>query len=159
MKDSIKFTENLIKGEIAQAIFEQMFIEIGTAVVIPFGYEHPFPVLAQFQRTMDQKDREDLVNVRNMPDFLLVSKKEDHAILVEVKYRKDKNKKVVKKLAKEICTRWPSSWLFLATQDGFYFGKCSELEKDGKIFSLRADWVPENRQQKYLELLKAYINF
>lgn len=157
LKDNIDFTKNLIKGEIAQAIFEQMFIEMDTSIIIPFGYEYTASVLHQFQRGMDEKDREDLQNVRNVPDFLLVSQQKRNAILVEVKYRRKKDSELIKRIAHEVYGRWPSTWLFLATLDGFYFGKCSDIKKSGKIDSLSTKLISEKRQEQYLTLLKNFI--
>lgn len=156
-KDNIDFTNSLIKGGMAQTIFEQMFIEMDTSIVIPFGYEYTASVLNQFQREMDENDRKDLINVRNMPDFLLVSQKKKNAILVEVKYRRLKPESEVKDIANKVFKRWPSAWLFLASLDGFYFGKCEYIKDTGRIDKLSTEWVTAERQEEYLHLLKKYI--
>lgn len=159
LKDNIDFTKSLIKGEMAQVIFEQMFIEMDTSIVIPFGYEHTATVLHQFQRGMNEQDRQDLKNVRNMPDFLLVSQEKKNALLVEVKYRRIKSEGEILKLAKEVYKRWPSCWFFLATLEGFYFGKCSKImDNKGKISPLSINWVSKERQGQYLDLLKKFIS-
>src|SRR2546423_1713308 len=148
LKDNIDFTKSLIKGEIAQAIFEQMFIEMDTSIIIPFGYEYTATVLHQFQRGMDEQDRKDLKNVRNIPDFLLVSQQKKNAILVEVKYRRKKDIETVKKIAHEVYNRWPSTWLFLATLEGFYFGKCTDIKETGQVDPLSSKLIPQDRQEQ-----------
>jgi len=49
IKENIKFAKNLIKGKIAEIIFEQMIRDEERYTVIPFGYEHTVPTLAQYQ--------------------------------------------------------------------------------------------------------------
>jgi len=46
MDKNIDFSRDLIKGRIAEVIFEQMFREQGQYTVIPFGYEQTVPTLA-----------------------------------------------------------------------------------------------------------------
>jgi hypothetical protein len=157
-RDNIDFTKNLIKGGIAEVIFQQMFIEMDTSIVIPFGYEHSATVLHQFQKQMEQQDKIDLENVRNMPDFLLISQEKKNAILVEVKYRKFKSDIYTAEIAQKICNRWSSTWLFLASSEGFFFGKCSEIiASKGKIDKLSENWVTKERQEQYLNLLIRFI--
>src|SRR3712207_6569137 len=105
------FTENLIKGKISEVIFQRMFVEVGTAMVIPFGYENIAPLLAQSIKNMDENDKLDLKNIRNMPDFLLVAMDRNHARLVDVKYRSHCTPDTTAKIAQEIYARWPSAWM------------------------------------------------
>ncbi len=49
MRNEIEFSKDLIKGKVAEVIFEQMFREEEKFTVIPFGYEHTMPTLAQYR--------------------------------------------------------------------------------------------------------------
>ncbi len=42
--------KKLIKGKIAEIIFEQMFRETGEYTIIPFGYENIVPELTQCKK-------------------------------------------------------------------------------------------------------------
>jgi hypothetical protein len=157
-KTNLEFAENLIKGKAAEIIFQRMFVEMGTAMVIPYGYENVTPVLAQYLHEMDENDKKDLQNVRNMPDYLLIAaddKKNER--LVDVKYRKYNDPDRIQKVATEVFERWPSAWMFLATQEGFFFGKCEIIKQEGKIDPLNHSWVSQEKQREYLDLLCKYI--
>lgn len=45
-KDPITFTENLVKGKIAETIFERMLLATGNYTVLKGGYEHTMPLVA-----------------------------------------------------------------------------------------------------------------
>lgn len=77
------FSRQLIKGKIAEVIFEQMFRETGRFTVIPFGYETVMPELMQYARGEAYRDLVD--NIRNAPDFAMISHNPDEVYLVEVK--------------------------------------------------------------------------
>ena len=158
-KTNLDFAENLIKGKAAEIIFQRMFVEMETAMIIPYGYENVTPTLAQYYKNMDENDKKDLKNVSNMPDFLLIAANDKkNALLVDVKYRKHNVPRIIKKAAKEVYNRWPSTYIFLATQEGFFFGKCEQIiNENGKIEPLDKAWVNEEKQQEYLNLLCKYI--
>jgi len=80
------FVTNLIKGRITETIFHQMFQEATTFTIIPLGYENIIPELAQYQHKV--KNPTTLNNLRNVPDFLLISKDKDEVHLVEVSTEK-----------------------------------------------------------------------
>ena|SRR3989338_3767030 len=114
-KTNLEFAENLIKGKAAEIIFQRMFVEMGTAMIIPYGYENVTPTLAQYYKDMDVHD-------------------------------------------KEVFKRWPGAYIFLATQEGFFFGRCERIvEEDGAIEPLSTEWVNTNKQKEYLDLLCKYI--
>lgn len=45
--NNISFTKNLIKGKIAEIIFENMLREAGIFTILHFGYEYILPELAK----------------------------------------------------------------------------------------------------------------
>src|SRR5437867_4116486 len=100
------FSKQLIKGKIAEMVFDQMFRKVGDYTVIPFGYETIIPEIMQYT---DQANSRGLIdNIRSAPDFALVSHDPRQVHLVEVKYRSRVDIEEVKNIAKVICDRWDS---------------------------------------------------
>lgn len=153
----IEFSEQLIKGKIAELIFSQMFRNSNKFTVIPFGYENTFPEIAQYAYMAD--NTQVLDTIRSAPDFALVSHDKRDVYLIEVKYRSFIDKKHVKEMAEKIQNRWKSVQLFIATPTGFYFGNCSEIvSSEGIISNLNTAWVSENDQKEYVRLLNEFIS-
>lgn len=152
----IEFSRKLIKGRIAEVVFEQMFRKENKYTVIPFGYEHTVPTLAQYQHlAMVQRVME---NIKDAPDFVLISDDRKEVYLVEVKYRKSLKFEEIKAGCEKLLVRWDPSWLFLATPEGFFFAPCRTIVKNGSISSLAPTWVNENLQKEYLNLLNEFEN-
>lgn len=151
---NIVFSRNLIKGRIAEVIFEQMIREEGEYAVIPFGYEHTVPTLAQYRHLTDVKDVMD--NISDAPDFALVSEDKTKLYLVEVKYQKILNHEEVLRHAEKLLERWKSPWIFIATKAGFFCAPCSSVRHTGRITELPNSWVAPDRQEAYLKLLNEF---
>lgn len=152
----IEYTKNFIKGKIAEHIFELMFRESGKFTVLKFGYENTLQELAQYQHLIHVKSVLD--NIRNAPDFVLVSQDKREVYLVEVKYRKTRNPEELKKIAEENLKTWNPSWLFIASPDGFFFEPCnSVLVKNGEMDRLYSKWVSEENQEKFNALTKIFL--
>src|SRR5680860_721044 len=135
------FTERLIKGKIAEVIFQQMFREQGGYTIIPFGYEYTVPQISQCININKQAQKV-IDNIKHAPDFALVSSNSQDVYLVEVKYRKNYSEKYALEDAEIQKERWSPSWLFYATLDGFYFDSCSSIVyKQGKAKKLSEKWV------------------
>jgi hypothetical protein len=149
------FSKQLIKGKIAEMVFDQMFREAGKYTVIPFGYESVMPELMQYTRQAEYKDL--LENVRNAPDFALVSHNPKEVFLVEVKYRSKINMDEIREVASAICDRWKLAWIFIATPEGFYFDHCSDLVEDARLTPLGEDLISKELQEKYRALLTDFI--
>ncbi len=154
------YLERLIKGKIAEIIFQHMFQKEGNYTVIPFGYENTMPELVNCGKSFDAKRVKD--NISDSPDFVLVSLNKKSIYLVEVKYRRDFDNRSefeiekIKNFAQEQKCRWNPSWIFLATRKGFYFDSCSNIIKNGEVAGLANSWIEKKSQDKYLELLKKY---
>lgn len=152
----INFSRNLIKGKIAEAIFEEMFRASGEFTVLPIGYEHTTPTLAQHQHLLEVKQVLD--NIRNAPDFALISQDNKNVFLVEVKYRSELNKEEILEIAKDTLIRWNPCFLFVATKDNFYFSPCSSIaNSEGEIEKLRESWIKKDIQEKFLSLLNEFV--
>ena len=79
------FSKDVIKGKIAEIIFELMFREAGKYTVIPFGYEKTFPELIQYSKRLPGAQKV-IDNIKNAPDFAIISNDRKRIYLVEVKY-------------------------------------------------------------------------
>lgn len=152
----IDFSRNLIKGKIVEVIFEQMIREEGRYTVIPFGYEHTTPTLAQYRHISEVPRVID--NISEAPDFALISEDKTKIYLVEIKYQKIFNFLEIQKNAEKLLKRWESPWIFIATPTNFYCSPCNSVIRDKKINILSENWVKKKRQIVYLNLLKAFEN-
>lgn len=150
----IEFSRKLIKGKIAEVIFEQMIREEKKYSVIPFGYEHTMPMLAQYQHLLQIKHI--IKNISEAPDFVLISEDKSELFLVEIKYQNKLNIDSLKEYAGKLLKKWDYPWLFVITPDGFYCGMSDWIIKENKINELSENWVTKERQIKYLELLKEF---
>jgi hypothetical protein len=152
----LDFSKELIKGKIAEIIFEQMFRESGEFIIQRFGYEYITPELAQYQHLLD-KHKEVLADVRHTPDFILIAPKQGNVFMLETKYRAKLNDAEIKQISEDLVRRWHSPWLFVASLSGFYFQPCHLIiENSGNISPLSENWVPFPVQKGYLELLQKF---
>lgn len=152
---SVDFSRGLVKGKIAEVIFEQMFRESGEFTILHFGYEYTSQELAQYRKTLKKEVVED---ISNAPDFALISQSKKELYLVEVKYRSQYNKDDLKEIARMQLKRWDPSWLFVASPKGFFFSPCSSIVKNGgDMEPLRDTWVNKESQRACLELLNEFI--
>ncbi|RMD58780.1 hypothetical protein D6821_02755 [Candidatus Parcubacteria bacterium] len=151
----IKFAREIIRGRIAEVIFEQMFKEEGSSTVIPFGYESTMPVMAQLRNAKTPQRIKSLV--KGAPDFALIGPGGRGVFLVEVKYRSTYSKSEIKKIAQRQLKNWSPSFLFIATPQGFYLSSCSEIvSRGGEIAPLPTNLISQELQEKYLKLLKEF---
>lgn len=146
------FSLKLIKGKIAEIIFQQMFCEAGGYNVIPFGYENIMPALSQYRG----EAKKVVDNIRNAPDFALISENKKEVHLVEVKFRKKLILSDIKEIAQKQVIKWNPSWIFIATLDRFYFDECSNIIKTGYIARLSDNVIKFNLQKKYLDLINKF---
>ena len=156
-QSEIDFSKQLVKGKICELIFDRMFLKTGKFSVIPFGYENIVPEIMQYAKLSHNDGILD--NVRNAPDFALISHEHNQVFLVEVKYRRIPQQEEIKQIAEKIHDKWKQAILFLATPDGFYFDFCNFIiENKGAMLSLKNDWVSAEIQKEYLGLLNDFIH-
>jgi hypothetical protein len=159
MDQNLRFVENLIKGKIAEIIFDQMFRTTRQFDIIPFGYENTLPELAQYNE--DLEVQKVLENIKHSPDFVLISRNKRQAFLVEVKYCYRHNKEAVLGFAEEVLSHhYDPSWVFVADYDGFYFDPANTIKRNnGDITKLEAgNWgITGDILINYLTLLNSYI--
>lgn len=155
MRDDIEFSRDLIKGKIAEIVFEQMFREAGEFTILRLGYEYTSPELAQYRNHFEVKQVLD--HIKSTPDFALVSHDKKRVFIVEVKYRTKWNDSEFKKIAVNTLKYADPSWLFIATPEAFYFDTCHNVDNhEGDLNRLSAKWIPKDIQAKYLNLLKEF---
>src|SRR5262245_9272399 len=100
MPPNAQFPHDLIKGKIAELIFELMFRDVGRFKVLRFGYDYALPELAQYHHLVEVKQV--LENISNAPDFVLIEKNDDRKLnvfTVEVKYRANPDPGELKQVA------------------------------------------------------------
>jgi hypothetical protein len=152
----LDFSKQLLKGRIAETIFEQMFRDVGTFTVLAFGYENILPELAHRQNDIQAEETMEII--RRAPDFAVIDNKSHDVYLIEVKYMMHPNQDFILKAAQRMTDSWKPSYLFLATPKGFFFGRAGEVVKNkGVINELANSCVSSKLQEKYLELLNQFI--
>lgn len=153
----INYSRNLIKGKITEAIFEEMFRVSEEFIILPIGYEHTTPILAQYQHHVQIKAV--LQNIRNAPDFALISHDHKNVFLIEVKYRNVFTNEDIIQIAEDTITSWNPCFIFVASKDNFYFSSCKTIiDSHGEIERLRESWIKRELQQKYISLLQEFIH-
>lgn len=153
---NIEFSRELIKGRIAETIFEQMFRESGKFTILRSGFEYTLPELAQYANLAEVKAV--MTNIRQAPDFVLISQDKKEVHLIEVKYRNHRYDEELKDIADRILEVWNPSWLFIASPDGFFLDPCNRIaNNNGKIKTLLSQkWVDRETQEEYLKLLREF---
>lgn len=156
-----KVLESFVKGRIVELLFEMMIREDQnhTFTIIPFGYERMTPELAQYQDLI--RNSETLKVIRRSPDFILIKNDKTEIHFVEVKYRKQLSLRTKSDLTiavKDLKQYWPDTWVFLATQNGFYFDSGDNIvQNKGQMASLDNKIILPEIQSKYLGVLKSFI--
>ncbi len=150
-----KYTENLIKGKITEVIFEEMFRVSGEFTIIPLGYEHTTPILAQYQHLAHVQKVLD--NIRHAPDFALISEDKTKVFLVEVKYRAEFDNNEILKIAEDLHS-WEPCFLFVASKDNFYFESVQKItSKNGTIEKLSQSWIKREIREEYFSIMREFI--
>jgi len=149
-----QFSRDLVKGRIAETVFEQMYRDTGNFTVLEFGYEKIVPELVQG----GYRERDDIIEtLRSAPDFAVIDNRRKHVRLIEVKYRRRLNPEEVLATAERMQKTWNPSYLFIATLGGFYFDTIEDIIlRNGFISPLADDEVSVEIQQKYLSVLDEF---
>ena len=125
-----KITDSYLKGRIAEAIVEEMFISMGYRV-FRFGMENTVPGFAD--RYLPKKGNV-AEQIRKMPDFIIVDSENNNKIaLIEVKYRTSGKFDFNDFYSKKGEYPYPNAYFILVTPKHIKIQKASELEK-GKNF-------------------------
>lgn len=154
--DQISFSRGLVKGRIAETLFEQMLRDAGGFTVLAFGYEKVLPELAERQRDMHIEETMEII--RRAPDFVVINNTTHEVHLIEVKYMKYPETKWILPDADRMRNSWKPSYLFLATPKGFFFDKASTIfENGGVVKKLNHPNISNELQEKYTKLLNEFI--
>lgn len=143
-----------MKGKIAETVFAQMLRETGSFTVLEFGYEKVIPELIQSGIKGDDAMIETL---KTAPDFAVINRKTKEVRLIEVKYLKTLEPKYVLKYAMRMSESWNPSFLFVASESGFYFDDIATIiENDGEISALKHPQISDEIQSQYLKILNDF---
>lgn len=154
--NNIKFTHELIKGKIAEIIFEQMIHDTRGYTVLEFGYEKVVQQLAKVRKSDDAKQMIEIV--RRAPDYAIVNEDTHMVTLVEVKYMAKRTNSKVLACAKEIENAWRHAALFIASPDGFYFDQVADVIKNKGVISPFAHGkIPKKITDQYIAMLNEFI--
>ncbi len=152
--NDISFARNLVKGKIAETVFAQMLRSTGFFTVLEFGYEKIIPELVGRGKGGDSEMVETL---RTAPDFAVINNMTKEVHLIEVKYRTRFTKQHVLDIAERMSRNWNPSYLFLASEDGFYFGEAKSLVGNGgDIKQLNHPQIPIEAQSEFLKILNDF---
>ncbi len=151
----IKFARDLIKGKIAETVFELMFREDGRFTVIPIGYEHTMPELIQCKH--HQHVKRVLDNLRDAPDFALINEDKSQVYLVECKYRYQVEKTEIVRTCEAIHSKYDPCFIFVATKNGFYYENCRTVVEQKTIPNIDTFLISKELQRKYQELLLEFM--
>lgn len=149
------FSRSIIKGRIAEIIFEQMIRAEGRYTVIPFGYENTLPLLAQHREKFSEVDYI-IKNISEAPDFVLLSPEKSQVFLVEIKYQSVLDIEKLLEYAFRLQSRWLHVFLFVVTPTCFYCDYAGIVYKKKSISPLPDSWVSLSRQKQYLKLLSEF---
>lgn len=154
MSSTEKFSRDLVKGRIAETIFEQMYRDTGNFTVLEFGYEKIVPELVQG----GYSEHDDIVDtLRTAPDFAVIDMRKKHVRLIEVKFRSQIRPNEILAVAERMRKNWNPSYLFVASLSGFYFGSIEDIiNARGYINPLEFDEISAKIQQKYLDILREF---
>lgn len=154
--DHLLWTDNLIKGRIAEIIFEQMMRKTERFTVIPFGYEKKTPELANQNGTLN--NNEAIKVIKKSPDFVLIDNDKHDVYLIEVKFQTNKNTDYTLKDAQGIYDTWKPAYMFLATPEGFYFDPVKKIvENGGEIKKFGEKLISREMQDEYLGIIKNHL--
>ena len=156
LNDPIEWSKKLVKGRIAESIFEQMLRDTDRFTILNFGYENVLPELMHRQR--DIPEQETMEVIRRAPDFVVIDNDTHEVYLIEVKYMMHPKAEWILRDALRMFQSWRPSYLFLATPDGFFFDKASIIKDgEGRISKFTQLDISEEHQTKYIELLNQFI--
>lgn len=154
--NNIHFTHELIKGKIAEIIFEQMIQNTKGYTVLEFGYEKVVHQLAKAPKSADAKAMIEIV--RKAPDYAIVNEDTHNVTLVEIKYMAKRTNGKVNAIAKDIERSWRHAALFIATPEGFYFDTVATIiTNKGLIKEFSHTKIQPKLISQYVSMLNEFI--
>ncbi len=160
MAKKTDFTRALIKGKIAEIVFEQLLRDLGGYTVLNFGYEKVLPELSKYvsEKFDEKKEIDRTLNViRRAPDYAVISHAKKKVTLIEVKWMTNISTAKVLDIAVSMSESWNPSGLFIATPEGFYFDEIEDIiNKKGIIREYSHPNLTEAKKQKYIKILNDF---
>ncbi len=154
--NNINFTHQLIKGKIAEIIFEQMINHTKGYTILEFGYEKVVRQLANEPKTKNISETIEVV--RRAPDFAVINEKTHEITLIEVKYMNEPKPARVLATARDIKKSWKRASLFIASPAGFFYDDVDSLiAHKGTPTPFTHGNIKPDTITAYLDLLNKFI--
>jgi len=149
---------NMIKGRVAEALVEQLFLKMGFNVY-RYGMENTIPSIMKLIKGVN-KEVENVI--RKMPDFVV--QKNNHTFFIEVKFRKEENFSI-KDLKEDYYNQeypFPNAYFVIVSKkhikclsykdlkagkniskkyNGFYLGNVSEFDTNKEVIKDFCDYA------------------
>lgn len=155
-QNQFEFTHELVKGKIAEIVFEQMIHNTKGYTILEFGYEKVVRQLAKERKSEEAKDTIEII--RRAPDFAIINEETHDISLIEVKYMNNPTSQRVLAAAQDIKKSWKKSCLFVASPNGFYFDTVDNIiQNKGSIRPFTHKMISEITQKRYLEIMNEFI--
>ena len=156
------FAENMLKGRMAETLFEELMRQSGN-IVYRFGYEAIVQNLTQLETKFDRYS-EVGERIRAIPDFIVVDKK-GKPVFVEVKFRwKPELHESDYKMLGKIDKFWSAKIVFLNCWEQPYFRVCDPpyVNKEKKLLlkplPSETDWrIDKKLYAEYENLVHRYL--
>lgn len=128
--------KNVIKGRVAEALVEQMFLSLEFDV-FRYGIERILPRVAKSVREGETPKRDKTLDkLRSMPDFVVRNNISNKLFFVEVKYRADGGKS----MKPEDIEKYPDDvYIILVSKGAIKCGYSADLKGRDTTFHLLAD--------------------
>lgn len=128
--------KNVIKGRVAEALVEQMFLSLDFDV-FRYGIERILPRVAKSVREGETPKRDKTLDkLRSMPDFVVRNNASNKLFFVEVKYRSDGGKT----LRPEDIEKYPDDvYIIIVSKGAIKCGYSADLKGRDTTFHLLAD--------------------
>lgn len=157
LKSDLDFARDLIKGRIAEVIFERMFKSSSHHFqVLRLGYEYTVPDLAWYRDSVKLPDV--VKDFSGTPDFLLIADDKvgkKGAYVIEAKFRSRLDMQELKEISEHLVQKWSHPYLFVASPEKFLFAPCHKVKKQ-EWEQLEAWGISRECQNGFLKLLKKF---
>lgn len=130
------------------------FARLENLLYLSLGMKRLYPELIQSGISGEDEMIETL---KTAPDFAVINRATKEVRLIEVKYRKNIQHGDILRLAKRMSESWNPSYLFVASESGFYFDDIAKIiENKGEISPLKHPQIPDELQSQYLKILNDF---
>ena len=155
----MKFSENIVKGRIAETIVSEM-LQDGGYFVYRFGYEGILQSLSQRGLPKMNKGDIEAEKIRTMPDFVVM--KDGDVSFIEVKFRSHNGfDEALREWGRKATKYWPEARLIVVRPDEPHFSisTVEQFAQTGELYPLADDRdisIDGEIIERYEELVSKY---